>query len=81
MNPFFLPRVQNDNFFRLYICVFHLKLIHCEKATKFEKKSTNSFDIYSVVSKQLGDFFIIFVAFSENLNFNKSKTSEEGNEP
>ena len=46
-----------------------IKLKHCEKATKFEKKST-CFEIYSVASKQVGDFFQIFVAFSENLNFN-----------
>ena len=46
-----------------------LKLIHCEKAKNLEKKSPNSFDIYSEASNQLEDFFIIFVAISENLNF------------
>ena len=47
-----------------------VKLRHCEKATKFEKKiqPVLMFTQY-VVSKQVGDFFQIFVAFSENLNF------------
>ena len=39
------------------------------RSQNLRKKSPNSFDIYSVLSKQLGIFFIIFVAFSENLNF------------
>ena len=34
------------------------------------KKSPTYFDIYSVTSKHVGDFFQIFEAFSENLNFN-----------
>ena len=28
------------------------------------------FDVYSVASKHVGDFFQIFLAFLENLNFN-----------
>ena len=36
-----------------------------KKATKFEKKT----QIFSVTSKQVGDFFSNFVAFSECLNF------------
>ena len=50
----------------LWACI---KLRHCEKATKFKKKSPTSFDVYSVVSKQVRDFFQIFVAFSEYLTF------------
>ena len=49
-----------------------IKLRHYEKATKFEKIShlfwQNSC-FYSVASKQVGDFFLIFVAFSKKLNF------------
>ena len=32
------------------------------------KKYPTCFDVYSVTSKQVGDFFQIFVAFSEKLN-------------
>ena len=46
---------------------FEIKLRYCEKATKYEKSPT-CFDIYSVTSKQVGDFFQNSVAFSENLN-------------
>ena len=41
----------------LWACI---KLRHCEKATKFKKKSPTSFDVYSVVSKQVRDFFSNF---------------------
>jgi hypothetical protein len=40
----------------------------------WKKKSPTCFDktaiLYSIVSKQVGAFFQIFVAFSEKLNFN-----------
>ena len=53
-----------------------LKLRHYEKATKFEKIShlfwQNSC-FYSVASKQVGDFFSIFVDFSEKLDFNRDE--------
>ena len=50
----------------------YLKFRHYEKAQKFEKVShlfwqNNCF--YSVSSKQVGDFFQIFVAFSGKLDF------------
>ena len=46
-----------------------VKLRYFEKATKFGKNLplVLTLDIYSVV----GDFFQIFMAFSENLNFNR----------
>ena len=62
----FLYSSNEFPFFENCFLSFHpllLKFRHCEKATKFLPI------LYSVVSKQLGDFFIIFVAFSENLNF------------
>ena len=40
---------------------------------KIWKKSSNCFDIYTVTSKQLGDFFPKFVASLECLNFNNLK--------
>ena len=50
-----------------------LKLRDYEKPTKFEKNLplvlTNSC-FYSVASKQVGDFFQVFMAFPEILNFN-----------
>ena len=48
-----------DHFF------FFVKLRYCEKATKFEK------NLPLVMFKTTSErFFLIFVAFSENLNFN-----------
>ena len=49
-----------------------LKLRHYEKATKFKKNLPPVLTkqlFYSVVSKQVGYFFQIFVPFSENLDF------------
>ena len=40
-----------------------VKLRHCEKATKFEKKSPSWFDIYSVTLKPSWRFFKILVNF------------------
>ena len=51
-----------------------LKLRLYEKATKFEKNHPPVLTkqlFYSVSSKQVGDFFQIFVAFSEKLDFIK----------
>ena len=49
-----------------------VKLRYCDKATKFEKNnSIMYFDIYSVTSKQVGDCFSKFWAFSELFNFTK----------
>ena len=48
---------------------FTVKLGYCEKATKFEKKYPACFVLLSKV-KTSGRIFQIFVAFSENLNFN-----------
>ena len=36
---------------------------------QYLKKSATCYDYYSVVSKRVGDFFQISVAFSENCNF------------
>ena len=36
------------------------------------KKYSTCFDIYSVTSKQVRDFFQIFVTFSENLDFKRA---------
>ena len=51
-----------------------VKFIHSEKTTK-RKKSPICFDktavFFSIASKQVGDFFKNFVAFSEKLNFKK----------
>ena len=48
-----------------------LKFIYCEKASKSEKKSSTCFLHYLVMSKQSGNFYQIFVDFSEYLNFIK----------
>ena len=37
------------------------------------KSSSTCFDVYLIASKQTGDFFQIFVACSEKLNFNEEK--------
>ena len=42
-----------------------IMLRYCEKATKLGNKSSTSFDVYSVTSKQLGDFYKIFGLFQE----------------
>ena len=44
---------------------FQLKLKHYEKAAKFEKKSPTCtcFDIYSIASRQVGDFFKLLRPF------------------
>ena len=58
--------------------ITHLKLRHYEKATKFEKISHlfwQSSCFYSVSSKQVEDFFQIFVAFIEKLSIIRSKKS------
>ena len=58
---------QLETFWALLLQV---KLRHYEKASKFEKNSHLSWQnscFYSVFSKQVGDFFQIFVAFSEKL--------------
>ena len=49
---------------------FTVKLGYCEKATKFEKNIPLVFFSLSNV-KTSGRIFQIFVAFSENLNFNE----------
>ena len=48
---------------------FTVKLGYCEKATKFKKKYPACFVLLSNV-KTSGRIFQIFLAFSENLNFN-----------
>ena len=53
--------------------IWSLKFRYYEEATKFEKISNLFWQnscFYSVGSKQVADFFQIFVAFSEKLNFN-----------
>jgi hypothetical protein len=45
-----------------------LKLRYCEKATKLKKKLSL---FLTFMSKQVGDFFQIFVAFPDNLNFKR----------
>ena len=42
---------------------------HCEKATKLEKKSHLFWRLLNKVKTSGRFFFLIFVAFSENLNF------------
>ena len=43
-----------------------VKLRYSEKGTKFEKNlPLTCFDVYSVTSKKVGDFFQIVLAFSE----------------
>ena len=52
--------------------IFVSKLRYYEKATKFEKISNRFWHnscFYSVASKQVGDFFEIFVVFTEKLDF------------
>ena len=54
------------NFDKLSVELLQIKLkLIREKATK----SPTCFDIYSVASKQVGDFFKNFVVFSEKLKF------------
>ena len=50
------------------------KLRYCQKATICEKISTR-FNVCSVMSKQVGFFFQIFVPFSENLKSSVPNTS------
>ena len=47
----------------------HLKVKTFWEGYKIWKKSPTCFDIYTVTSKQVGDFFSNFVAFSECLDF------------
>ena len=65
-NQINLTSLQLRMFLRFQFRVIQIcqKLRHPEKATNFEKK-------YGLLSnvKQVGDFFQIFVAFSENMNF------------
>ena len=43
-----------------------LNLKHCEKVTKFGKKSITCYDIYLVMSKQEGDFFKFLLPFRKS---------------
>ena len=69
------------NFSFTHLSSKKVKFRHYEKATKFEKIShliwQNSC-FYSVASKQAGDFFQIFVAFSEKLDFITIRASRIG---
>ena len=47
------------------------KLCYCEKATKFEKKSSNYFDVSLVTSKQIGRVYQNVVDLSEDLSIHK----------
>ena len=70
---FFIVSQGGADILKIVVCVFdQIKFRYYEKATKFEKIShlfwQNSC-FYSVASKQVGDFFKFFVAFSEKLDF------------
>ena len=61
-SPFF----QTDIILQLKVALLNLR--HYEKATKYKKKQKTSltcFDIYSVTSKQMGDYFKIFWLFQK----------------
>ena len=61
-----------------------LKLEYSEKATKFEKNLPLDLTkrlFYSIVSKRVGDFFQIFVPFSEKLNFKKNQLFSSDSKP
>ena len=61
----------------IQVIMLVLKLRHCEKAAKFEKKNPEFWRLFSKsadLSKQGGDFFQIFVAFSKKLNFKRIPT-------
>ena len=60
----------------MYVSLPIVKFGHCEKATKFEKISHLFWHLLSSV-KTSGNFFHIFVAFSENLNFSKAIRNEK----
>ena len=60
---------SSQRFGKIFLLVLTLQLskikaLHCEKATKFEKTPA-CFDVYSVTSKQVGDFFIFVLPFQK----------------
>ena len=57
-----------------------LKFGYSEKATKFERICTNFFELTKKHQMKLGDFFQIFVAFTEYLNFIKVRVNDQNDQ-